>query len=262
MSRLARYGIDAPGVVRAHIVSGSILAAIAAAGFSQPQPNPSPSWVSIGAAGLAALLLFYAVVMLWSSLVGKRRLCDRLVAALALSGDEQVLDAGCGRGLALIACARKLANGKATGIDLWSAKDQSNNSAEATLANAALEGVISRVAVETGDVTKLPFADASFDAIVSMIVLHNIPSRRARDEALREFVRVLKPGGRIAIFDLMHTSRYAQVLQESGMTVQDLGRDFLWLLPCHSLLAQRRQGMSPRPVAQALGQPPGHQGRQ
>jgi ubiquinone/menaquinone biosynthesis C-methylase UbiE len=72
-----------------------------------------------------------------------------------------------------------------------------------------------------------------------MIVIHNIPSRPGRDEALRELVRVLKPGGRMVIFDLMHASRYIQVLQDAGMKVEVLSRDFLWLLPCRSLLARK-----------------------
>ena len=50
---------------------------------------------------------------------------------------------------------------------------------------------------------------------------------------------MLKPGGRIAIFDLLHTSRYAEVLQGAGMKVQDLGHDLLWFLPGRSLLAQK-----------------------
>ena len=102
------------------------------------------------------------------------------------------------------------------------AKDLSNNKPEATRANAAAEGVADRVEVETGDITRLPFADASFDAVISMTVIHNIPSREGRDQALRELVRVLKPGGRLAIFDLLHTSRYAEVLQGTGMKVRDL----------------------------------------
>ena len=237
----ASYGIDAPGAVRANIVLGVVFAVMAAAGF---EFNLIPAWAIIGAASLTALFFFYTAVMLWSSLVGKKRLCDRLVAALALCGHEQVLDAGCGRGLALIACAKKLTTGKAVGIDLWAAKDQSNNNPEATLTNAATEGVADRVAVKTGDITNLPFPDASFDAVISMIVIHNIPSRQARDAALRELVRVLKPGGRMVIFDLLHTSRYADVLHDASMTVEVLSRDFLWLLPCHSLLA-RKPGKQP-----------------
>jgi ubiquinone/menaquinone biosynthesis C-methylase UbiE len=238
MKQRANYGIDAPGVVRAHIVLGSLLALAAVIGFAWPVPNPIPASLSIGAAVVAALLLLYAAVMLRSSLVGKKRVRDRLVAALALSGNERVLDAGCGLGLALIGCAKKLTTGKAVGIDLWAGKDLSNNNPEATRANAAAEGVADRVDVETGDITRLPFPDASFDAVISMTVIHNIPSRDDRDQALREFVRVLKPGGRIAIFDLLHTSRYSEVLQGAGMKVEDLGHDLLWLLPCRSLLAR------------------------
>jgi len=207
----ARYGIDAPGVVRAHIVFGSLLALTASIGLAWPRPNPIPASWSIGAAVVAALLLLYAAVMLRSSLVSKKRVRDRLVAALALSGNERVLDAGCGLGLALIGCAKKLTTGKAVGIDLWAAKDLSNNNPEATRANAAAEGVADRVDVQTGDITRLPFPDASFDAVISMTVIHNIPSRDGRDQALRELVRVVKPGGRIAIFDLLHTSRYKDV---------------------------------------------------
>ena len=238
MKQRAKYGIDAPGLVRAHIVFGFLLALTASIGLAWPKPNPIPASLSIGAAVVAALLLLYAAVMLRSSLVSKKRVRDRLVAALALSGNERVLDAGCGLGLALIGCAKKLTTGKAVGIDLWAAKDLSNNNPEATRANAAAEGVADRVDVETGDITRLPFPDASFDAVISMTVIHNIPSRDGRDQALRELVRVLKPGGRIAIFDLLHTSRYTEVLQGAGMKVEDLGHDLLWLLPCRSLLAQ------------------------
>ena len=239
MKSRARYGIDAPGVFKANVVLGSLFALAAAVGLAWPRPNPVPVWLGISAAFVAAILLVLAAVMLWSSLVGKKRVRDRLVAALALSGRERVLDAGCGRGLALIACARQLIAGRAVGIDLWAAKDLSNNNPEATLANAAAEGVADKVEVETGDITRLPFADASFDAVISMTVIHNIHSRDLRDQALRELMRVLKPGGRIAIFDLLHVSRYAEVLRGNGMTVRDMGHDRLWLLSGRSLLAEK-----------------------
>jgi arsenite methyltransferase len=235
----AHYGIDAPGLFRAHVVLGSLLALFAAIGLAWPQPNPVPASLSTAAAAVAVVLLLYAAVMLRSSLVSKKRVRDRLIAALALSGNESVLDAGCGRGLALIGCAKRLTSGRAIGIDLWAAKDLSSNNPEAMRANAVAEGVADRVEVETGDITRLPFSDASFDAVISMTVIHNIATNDGRDQALRELVRVLKPGGRIAIFDLLHTSRYAEVLRQAGMEVRDLGRDLLWLLPCRSLLAQK-----------------------
>lgn len=239
MKSRARYGIDAPGLFRVNIILAALLALAATVGLAWPRPNPVAIWFCAGAFIVAAFLLFLAMVMLWSSLVGKMRVRDRLVAALALSGQECVLDAGCGRGLALIACAKKLIGGRAVGVDLWAAKDLSNNNPKATLANAAAEGVADRVEVETGDITRLPFPDASFDAVVSITTIHNIPSRDLRDQALNELMRVLKPGGRIAIFDILHTSRYAEVLQRAGMAVRDIGHDRLWLLSGRSLLAQK-----------------------
>ena len=239
MKQRANYGIDAPGAVRANIALGVVMALVAFVGFAWPAPNPIPVWVTIAATFFAALGIFGTVVMLRSSLVLKKRVRDRLVAALTLSGNERVLDAGCGLGLALIGCAKQLTTGKAIGIDLWAAKDLSNNNPDATRANAVAEGVADRIEVDTGDITKLPYPDASFDVVISMTVIHNIPSRDARDQALRELVRVLKPEGRIAIFDLMHTSRYTEVLQGAGMKVRDMGTDLMWFLPCHSLLAQK-----------------------
>lgn len=78
-------------------------------------------------------------------------------------------------------------------------------------------GVADRVEVKDGDAQRLPFADASFDAVVSSLVLHNIPSDGGRRQAIREIARVLKPGGRVAILDLRHTGDYVAVLRQSGL---------------------------------------------
>ena len=45
-----------------------------------------------------------------------------------------------------------------------------------TLRNAAIEGVQDRVDVETADMRALPFADATFDVVVSSLAIHNISS--------------------------------------------------------------------------------------
>lgn len=235
MGQRANYGIDAPGAVRANIAVAVVAALVVLAGLAWPLPHA----VTAAAIFFTVLGIFGTVVMLRSSLVLKMRVRDRLVTALALSGHERVLDAGCGLGLALIGCAKKLTTGKAIGIDLWAAKDLSNNNPDATRANAVAEGVADRIEVDTGDITKLPYPDASFDTIISMTVIHNIPSRDARDQALRELVRVLKPGGRIALSDLMHASRYREILLEAGLKVRDMGTDRMWFMPCRALLAQK-----------------------
>jgi arsenite methyltransferase len=146
---------------------------------------------------------------------GKFVVWDRVLEELRLRGDETVLDLGCGRGAVLLAAAKRLPRGRAMGADLWRA-DQTDNSQEATLANAASENVADRVEVRTADMTALPLADESVDVIVSNLAIHNIPSRAGRRQALDEAVRVLRPGGRLAIADLWETRQHAAHLRELG----------------------------------------------
>jgi ubiquinone/menaquinone biosynthesis C-methylase UbiE len=170
------------------------------------------SWGLFG--GGACLLT--AVAMVLSNKVGKLRERDWLLDRLDLQGDETVLDVGCGRGLLLVAAARRLATGKAIGVDIWQGQDQSGNRPDATRANARAEGVADRVEITDGDARRLPFADDTFDAVVSNLVLHNIYNRTQRDGAVREIARVLKPGGRMGLLDIAHTAQYAQVLRDLG----------------------------------------------
>src|SRR5205814_9942817 len=154
------------------------------------------SWAVVG--------LCTAALMLWSSLYGKVRQRDRVLRMIAWRGDEQVLDVGCGHGLMLIGAAKRLASGRAIGIDIWQSVDQASNSAEATRRNAELEGVADRIEIRDGDARKIPFDDASFDVIVSSLAIHNIYDATEREQALREIARVTKPGGHVAIADIRH----------------------------------------------------------
>jgi ubiquinone/menaquinone biosynthesis C-methylase UbiE len=176
--------------------------------------------------------------------VAKLKLRDRLIDSLQLRGDEKVLDVGCGRGLLLIGAAKRLGSGKgsgkATGIDIWSNEDLSKNSADATKQNAKLEGVSDRVRIETGDARKLVYPDASYDVVMSSLAIHNIPEKDDRAQAIREMWRVLKPGGKLLIFDIFRTGDYANILRESGATdVQLSGTSFLWCVPSRSLTARK-----------------------
>lgn len=85
-----------------------------------------------------------------------------------------MLDVGCGRGLVLNAAAQRLTTGKAVGIDLWNERDQSGNHPDATRKNAAIEGVAEKVEIITGDARHIPFANNTFDVVVSSLAIHNI----------------------------------------------------------------------------------------
>ncbi len=154
---------------------------------------------------------------MWSSRVAKLWLRDRLLNELRLRGDETVLDVGCGHGLPLIGAAKRLPRGKAIGIDLWSQVDQGNNSRTMSLANAQIEGVTDRVEVHDGDIRELPFPDASFDVVLASLAVHNIESAQGRSQTLGEIVRVLKPGGMVALMDIFHVEQIAGFLRQRAM---------------------------------------------
>jgi arsenite methyltransferase len=210
------YGIDAPTAVRNLILGGA--AAIVLAVFSYLLDwglTRMATSIAVGWLGIAGW-------MVWDSKVGKLWARDRVLDGLALRGDETVLDVGCGRGLLLIGAAKRLTTGKAVGVDIWQTEDLSGNRPEATLENARLEGVAERVEVKDGDARRLPFADGTFDVIVTKEVLHNIYNAAERDTAVCEIARVLRPGGRLFLGDVRHTGRYIQVLRECGL--EDLRR--------------------------------------
>jgi SAM-dependent methyltransferase len=117
----------------------------------------------------------------------------------------------------LIGAARRLTTGKAVGLDRWVAGALTGNRPGAVLDNARLEGVQDRVEVKEGDARQLPFADESFDAVVSNFVVHEVKDRAERQEMLQEMVRVLKPGGRLALVDFIFTGECVRVLQRVGV---------------------------------------------
>ena len=212
------YGIDAPGIVRMVFMLGA--GVLAAALFLGLAPWPGYPWgvVVAGVLGLvAAYLLGMGCLMLYGSKVGKLRRRDRLLEFVPWTGAETVLDVGCGRGLMLISSAKRLTTGKAVGIDVWQAKDQSNNNPEATLANARLEGVSERVEVHTSDMRLLRFEDGTFDVILSHWAVHNLEEQQDRKTALKEMARVLKPGGYIVLADIVHNDEYADAFTEFGL---------------------------------------------
>jgi len=127
-----------------------------------------------------------------------------------------------------------LTTGRAVGVDLWRRGDQSGNAAEATLRNAAAEGVADRVELRTGDMTSLPFKDNSFDVVCSNVAIHNVKGRNRRDKAIEQAVRVLRPGGGLMIADIKGTADYHAQMAKLGMidiTRRNLGWRMWWSGP-------------------------------
>ena len=232
------YGLDAPKLLRNFAVRGGLLIAFAIGLRIANGPSSQPLFSILLVAGLGFAAT--AGIMYWSSRVAKIEERDHMLDSLPWRGDEKVLDVGCGRGLMLIGAAKRLKSGRATGIDIWQPEDLSGNSPDATRANAKAEGVADKIKLETADARKLPFPDASFDTVLSSLAIHNISEAGEREQALAEMVRVLKPGGRLAILDVFHTADYAKVLQKLGLAdVRLSGLSFLWCVPTRTLTARK-----------------------
>src|SRR5215213_3308709 len=134
----ADYGVDAPRAVRSAALAGSTCGLLAPLAYMLTRQRWRVFASRVLALGAYAWLssLVFVGGMFWSSRIGKLRARDRLIDAIPWGGDETVLDVGCGRGLLYIAAAKRLTEGKAVGVDIWDASDQSGNSPEATLENA------------------------------------------------------------------------------------------------------------------------------
>jgi ubiquinone/menaquinone biosynthesis C-methylase UbiE len=209
----ATFGFDAPGVIR-----NFLLLALAALLLAWAAARWLPGARGLPRMGLSFAVVFcaQALLMLWTSLVGKRIAARQLLAQAQLQGGERVLDVGCGRGLLLLGAAQRLPRGRAVGIDLWQLSDLSGNARAATEANARALQVSDRVELVDGDMRALPFADGEFDAVLSSLAVHNVYDREGRELALREIARVTRPGGRVLLQDFRHTADYARALRAAG----------------------------------------------
>ncbi|MGW0779895.1 class I SAM-dependent methyltransferase [Streptomyces sp. NPDC002913] len=198
--RKGRYGVDGPGWLFGLCAGvAAPLLAVAAGG---------PRWLL----RIPPVFAAPAGLYLHSTLRGKFLVWEEQLDALCLSGDEHVLDLGCGRGAVLTAVARRVPKGRVTGVDLWRSVDQSGNDERATTDNISRAGIVAETELVTADMRKLPLESDRFDLVVSSMAIHNIPGAAGRGAAVREAYRVLKPGGRLLISDILHTSDYLDVL--------------------------------------------------
>ena len=106
----------------------------------------------------------------------------------------RLLDCGCGPGTLTIGFAQHIAPGEAIGIDRESSQF-------APVVSEAERESISNLHFEAGDIYALPFDDASFDVVFGSAVLGSVADA---DRVVQEMVRVLKPGGLLALKEFDH----------------------------------------------------------
>lgn len=124
--------------------------------------------------------------------IGGRPATTHLLDQLDLEPTDQILDVGCGLGGPARQAAQRV--GRVTGIDLTPEYTATGNTINQWL------GLTDSVELHTGSALEMPFDDASFDAAYMIHVGMNISDKRG---LMREVARVLRPGGRFGIYDIM-----------------------------------------------------------
>jgi ubiquinone/menaquinone biosynthesis C-methylase UbiE len=118
-------------------------------------------------------------------------LAENTARAVAPREGGRILDVGCGTGLLTAHVAGRIRSGEVVGID-----------ASRPMIEVAVRKRSSSICrFEVAAAERLPFADATFDGVVSAMFFHHVPLEVKR-ECASEMLRVLKPGGRVAIADL------------------------------------------------------------
>ena len=122
-----------------------------------------------------------------------RALRQRTLSVADLHLGDAALDVGCGTGTLALEAARTVGRtGRVCGIDP-SAEQMNHARTKAARRRAPVE-------FQTGVIEQLPFPDATFDVVLSTLMMHHLPAP-TKCQGLAEIMRVLKPGGRLVIAD-------------------------------------------------------------
>jgi ubiquinone/menaquinone biosynthesis C-methylase UbiE len=162
-----------------------------------------------------------------SAAITDEQLTARLVDAVGPAAEETILDVACGPGIVTAAMARH-----ARQVVAFDLTPEMLAKAEQRCAKAGLTNVL----FKEGTASELPFAENAFDGVVTRLAIHHFsePSR-----VFNEMFRVLRPGGRLVVADVVSSEDADEsALQNAIEVLRDPSH--VRMLPCSELVSMVR----------------------
>jgi len=149
--------------------------------------------------------------------------CGNPLALTHVREGEVVVDLGCGSGMDVFLASPKVgASGKVYGIDM-TPEMLANARASAEKRN------ITNVEFVQGDIEELPFPSNSVDLVISNCVINLVPDKQ---KAFNEIYRILKPGGRLAVSDILRRKPLPEEIKDK---VELLSTCFIGAMPLNDV---------------------------
>ncbi len=159
------------------------------------------------AAGSDRLVPYYDLMARFG--MRERRIKGRVIDLAQLAPGTCMLDVGCGTGTLVLMAQRRHPGATVVGVD--------GDPTILAIARRKARRAGIRAQLDEGMAYALPYADGSFDAVVSTLTFHHLtPDQQER--ALKEIRRVLRPGGRLVIADLALPHNRLMRLVERAVT--------------------------------------------